>query len=133
VDDEWAWGGRVLGVSLLCDAVMTFVQRTPGISCSTVSMTEMAAASSMESSSPAAASAAAADDHAPRPLESRAVLPRRALFTLAQGSRHEWLHGIASVDIPSRRVSITIREFASGFLQSYPDLVARTIAAAALV
>jgi hypothetical protein len=41
VDDEWAWGGRVLGVSLLCDAVMTFVQRTPGISCSTVSMTEV--------------------------------------------------------------------------------------------
>jgi hypothetical protein len=131
VDDEWAWGGRVLGVSLLCDAVMTFVQRTPGISCSTVSMTEVTA-SSMESSSPAAVSAAA-DDHSPRPLEFRAVLPRRALFTLAQGSRHEWLHGIASVDIPSRRVSITIREFASGFLQSYPDLVARTIAAATLV
>ncbi|KAG8343377.1 alpha-ketoglutarate-dependent dioxygenase alkB 4-like protein [Trypanosoma vivax] len=39
-------------------------------------------------------------------------VPRRSFFLLSGESRYNWMHGIRSEDIKSRRISMTFREFA---------------------
>lgn len=107
LDDAYFYGSRIVGVSLLSDSVMTFVQKVVVTS----------------PSDDDGKTAAAALEPKTGIISVRVPLLQRSLYVMSGAVRYHWLHGIEARDIVyARRVSITLREPSLTFIGDHAEV-----------
>eukprot|EP00123_Amoebidium_parasiticum_P007486 comp18153_c0_seq2/m.18917 comp18153_c0_seq2/g.18917 ORF comp18153_c0_seq2/g.18917 comp18153_c0_seq2/m.18917 type:complete len:316 (-) comp18153_c0_seq2:513-1460(-) len=116
IDDQWAWGERIVTLSLLSDSVMTFSRI---ITLPTNGSAPLNGATSCDSPNGDSSSSDCAESRVQ--ILVRVPLPAGALLVSQGEARHQWAHAILRDDVTTRRLSATFRELAPDFLPGGPQ------------